>query len=105
MPSHIRNPLVYVWGFLTVTSMASWWISRTYDVNYLRSAAVTISVLLIAAIKTQLVIRYFMEVRFAPGWLKRCTYGLVSITFVLLLAFYYLGYPAVTPPSPVEIAP
>ena len=46
MPSHIRNPLVYVWGFLTVTSMASYWISRTYDVNHLRGAAVTISVVL-----------------------------------------------------------
>ena len=48
-------------------------------------AAITIGVLLIASVKAQLVIRYFMEVRSAPRWLKRTTYGWnIALLFLLL---------------------
>ncbi len=93
MTTHIRNPLIYVWAFLTTITIASWWISRGHDgIDYRADAAVTVGVLLIAAVKTQLVIRYFMEVRFAPIWLKRTTYGLVIVIFGLLVAFYYARF-------------
>ncbi len=92
MTTHIRNPLTYVWAFLTVITIASWWIGRGHGLEYRADAAVTVAVLLIAAVKTQLVIRYFMEVRFAPIWLKRTTYGLVIVIFALLVAFYYARF-------------
>jgi hypothetical protein len=91
MTRYIRNPLTYAWVFLTLITTVSWWIGHTFDLDYHTDSAVTVCVLLIAAVKTFLVIRYFMEVRFAPPWLKTCTYGLVGVTFALLLAFYCLG--------------
>ena len=90
MRTYIRNPLTYAWMFLTLITIISWWIGHTYDRDYHTDAVVTVCVLLIAAMKTLLVIRYFMEVRVAPSWLKMCTYGLVGVTFTLMLAFYYL---------------
>jgi hypothetical protein len=48
-------------------------------------------VLLIAAVKAQLVIWHFMEVRRAPVWLKATTSGWVVGIFALLLGFYFAG--------------
>ncbi len=92
MTTYIRHPLTYVWAFLTAITLASLWIARSHHLEFRADAAVTVGVLLIAAIKTQLVIRYFMEVRFAPLWLKRSTYGLVTLIFALLLAFYFARF-------------
>jgi Prokaryotic Cytochrome C oxidase subunit IV len=89
MTSHLRNPLTHVWIFLMLITAASWGISHTYDIEYQTETAVTVCVLLIAAVKSFLVICYFMEVRFAAPWLMRCTYGLVGVTFALLLVCYY----------------
>jgi len=90
MTRYIGNPLTYAWLFLTLITFVSWWIGHTYDLDYHTDTAVTVCVLLIAAVKTILVIRYFMEVRFAPPWLKVCTYGLVGFSFALMLAFYFV---------------
>jgi cytochrome c oxidase subunit IV len=89
MTTYIRHPLTQVWAFLAVITLASLWVASRHGLEFHTDAAVTASVLLIAAIKTQLVIRYFMEVRFAPAWLKASTYGLVTLIYVLLLAFYF----------------
>jgi uncharacterized membrane protein YadS len=89
MTAYIRHPLTYVWAFLAVITLASLWVASRHTLQFHTDAVVTVSVLLMAAIKTQLVIRYFMEVRFAPTWLKTSTYGLVTLIYVLLLAFYF----------------
>ncbi len=92
MTTYIRHPLVHVWAFLTVITIVSWWIGHGQGSEYRIDAAVTVGVLLIAAVKTLLVIGYFMEVRFAPRWLKQSTYGLVGAIFALLIAFYYVQF-------------
>lgn len=89
MASYLRNPLTWVWAFLTTITIASWWIGRGQNVAYQLNPAVTLGVLAIAALKAQLVIRYFMEVRFGPAWLKRLAYGWVILLFLLLLAAYW----------------
>lgn len=89
MTAYIRNPLIPVWAFLTAITIASWWIGHAYDLEFRPDAPVTACVLAIAAVKTLLVMRNFMAVRFAPRWLKRVTYGLVGIIFALLWAIYY----------------
>ena len=86
--AYIRNPLTYVWAFLVAITVASWSIGRGHGVAYQIDAAITIGVLLIAFVKAQLVIRYFMEVRSAPRWLKRTTYGWNIALLCLLLWFY-----------------
>jgi cytochrome c oxidase subunit IV len=88
MTAYLRNPLTYVWAFLAAITVASWSIGRGHGAAYQIDAAITIGVLLIASIKAQLVIRYFMEVRFAPRWLKRTTYGWNIALLCLLLWFY-----------------
>jgi cytochrome c oxidase subunit 4 len=91
MTAYLRNPLTWVWAFLVAITVASWLIGRGQGAAYQIDAAITIGVLLIAAVKAQLVIRYFMEVRSAPLWLKRTAYGWNIVLLCLLLVFYLLS--------------
>jgi caa(3)-type oxidase subunit IV len=84
MTAYLRNPLTLVWAFLTAITLASWWISQGAGVGTQINPAVTFSVLLIAVVKVHLVMRYFMEVRHAPTWLKRTTSGWLIVLFLLL---------------------
>jgi Prokaryotic Cytochrome C oxidase subunit IV len=89
MTSLIRNPLTFVWVLLTTVTLASWLTARDGGASHQINTTVTVVVLLIAAIKAQLVIWHFMEVRRAPVWLKATTSGWVLMLFALLLGFYY----------------
>jgi hypothetical protein len=91
MTSLIRNPLTIVWALLTTITLASWLIARDGGASHQINTTVTLVVLLIAAVKAQLVIWHFMEVRRAPVWLKATTSGWVVALFALLLGFYYAG--------------
>ncbi|HET8881638.1 MAG TPA: cytochrome C oxidase subunit IV family protein [Solimonas sp.] len=83
-----RNPLVAVWALLTASTILSWALSRDGGVTPHADIAVTAGVLLIAAVKSQLVIRYFMEVRHAPAWLRRVMNGWLALLFALLAGIY-----------------
>jgi caa(3)-type oxidase subunit IV len=91
MTSLIRNPLTIVWALLTTITIASSWIAFDGGASHQINTTVTTVVLLIAAVKAHLVIRYFMEVRHAPVWLKATTSGWVLALFALLLGFYFAG--------------
>jgi hypothetical protein len=91
MTSLIRNPLMFVWVLLTTVTLASWLTARDGGASHQINTTVTLVVLLIAAIKAQLVIWHLMEVRRAPVWLKATTSGWVLMLFALLLGFYYAG--------------
>ncbi|WP_372781972.1 cytochrome C oxidase subunit IV family protein [Litorivivens sp.] len=84
MIAYLKNPLTTVWATLSLITVAAWLIGRNVGTDLQPSHAVTLSVLLIAAAKAQLVIMYFMEVRSAPRWLKRVAYGWVLVLFPLL---------------------
>ncbi|WP_372748513.1 cytochrome C oxidase subunit IV family protein [Litorivivens sp.] len=84
MIAYLKNPLTTVWAILSLITVAAWLIGRNVGTDLQPSHAVTLSVLLIAAAKAQLVIMYFMEVRSAPRWLKRVAYGWVLVLFPLL---------------------
>jgi cytochrome c oxidase subunit 4 len=90
MTAYLRNTLTYVWAVLVVITVASWFIGRGHGAAYQIDAAITVGVLVIAAFKAQLVIRYFMEVRSAPRWLKRTAYGWNIALLCLLLLSYWL---------------
>jgi hypothetical protein len=87
--THMRNRLICVWAFLTAITVASWLISRGGGAAFQVNSMITAGVLLIAAVKAQLVISYFMEVSSAPSWLKRTTSTWVVVLLVLLLAIYW----------------
>jgi cytochrome c oxidase subunit IV len=91
MAAYLRNTLTYVWAILVVITVAAWFIGRGHGAEFQLDAAITIGVLVIAAVKAQLVIRYFMEVRHASAWLKRTAYGWNIALLCLLLLFYGLS--------------
>ncbi len=92
MLQYLRNPLTAVWFFLTTITILSWWIGRGQGAEYQLSTLITFSVLLMAAVKAFLVIDWFMEVRHAPRWLKRSTYGWLLLLLLLLLTFYLVRF-------------
>ncbi len=91
MTSLLRNPLTIVWALLTTVTIASSLIALDGGASHQINTTVTTAVLLIAAVKAQLVIWHFMEVRRAPVWLKATTSGWVLVLFALLLGFYFAG--------------
>ncbi|AEV74420.1 hypothetical protein MycrhN_3911 [Mycolicibacterium rhodesiae NBB3] len=91
MTSYIRNPLTLVWALLTIVTVVSWLTARDGGSAHVVNVTVTLVVLLIAAVKTHLVIWHFMEVRFAPRWLKLTTGGWLVGLVALLLGFYFAG--------------
>lgn len=91
MTAYLRHPLTLVWVVLTAVTVASWLTARDGGQAHHLNAAVTVVVLLIAAVKTQLVIWHFMEVRYAPTWLKTTTNGWLVALFGLLLGLYFTG--------------
>ncbi|AKK27829.1 cytochrome C oxidase subunit IV family protein [Mycobacterium sp. EPa45] len=91
MTSVIRNPLTFVWALLTAVTVVSWLVSRDGGAAHQLNSTVTTVVLLIAAVKAQLVIWHFMEVRRAPAWLKAITSGWVVVVFAAMLGVYFAG--------------
>jgi cytochrome c oxidase subunit 4 len=89
--SSIRNRLTIVWAVLTVVTIVSWLTARDVGAAHIVSATVTVVVLLIAAVKTHLVLWHFMEVRRAPRWLKVTTVSWAVALFALLLGFYFVA--------------
>jgi Prokaryotic Cytochrome C oxidase subunit IV len=87
--SLFRSPLTIVWSLLTTITIASSLIALEGGAAHQINTTVTTVVLLIAAVKAQLVIWHFMEVRLAPVWLKATTSGWVFGLFALLLGFYF----------------
>src|SRR5271167_1486893 len=89
MTALMRNPLTIVWALLTMVTIVSSLIALDGGAAHQINTTVTTVVLLIAAVKTQLVIWHFMEVRRAPVWLKATTSGWVDGLFSLLNLCYY----------------
>ena len=86
-----RNRLTIVWALLTSVTLVSWLMARDGGAAHQLNPTVTVVVLVIAAVKAQLVISYFMEVRGAPRWLQATTSAWVLVLFALLLGFYVAG--------------
>lgn len=89
MTTYLRSPLTIVWAVLTTVTIVSWLTARDGGAAHVLNAGVTVAVLLIAAVKTSLVIWHFMEVRHAPRWLKVTTGSWAIVLFALLLGFYF----------------
>jgi hypothetical protein len=77
------NRLVQVWAFAVLVTIASWRVAADGDHAFRVNAAVTAAVLLIAATKVWLVLRYFMEVRSGPTWLRWTCYSWLTLAFAM----------------------
>ncbi|MCV7157965.1 cytochrome C oxidase subunit IV family protein [Mycolicibacterium brisbanense] len=67
----------------------SWWIGpvRSPGIPH-ASVPITVVVLALGAIKCRMVIRYFMEVRSAPMWLRVVTDAWLVLLWGAVLAIY-----------------
>jgi hypothetical protein len=60
-----------VWSLLCAITIGSWWLSPAHPGKAaVPSVAITTAVVLLGFLKSRLIIQYFMEVRFAPRWLR-----------------------------------
>jgi hypothetical protein len=88
----LRNRLFAVWLFLSGLTVLTWWLGSERGVTSAQTGALlTYGVLLIAFIKTRLVIRNFMEVRSAPLWLQLACDGWLVLLFAMLVLLYRGG--------------
>jgi heme/copper-type cytochrome/quinol oxidase subunit 4 len=80
----LRKPVTIVWAALMLATCASTWLLSK---NSVTPEVATVAIMLIAAVKVRLVIRYFMEVRRAPlalrficdGWLLAVTALIITV--------------------------
>jgi heme/copper-type cytochrome/quinol oxidase subunit 4 len=80
----LLKPVSIVWAALMLATCASTWLLSK---NSVTPEVATVAIMLVAAVKVRLVIRYFMEVRRAPlalrfvcdGWLLAVTALIVTV--------------------------
>lgn len=79
------------WLALVVITIASWWLAPAHSgATAQPRVLITALVLLLAVIKSRLIIRYFMEVRDAPRWLRYATDSWLAVLFVSIFVIYLI---------------
>ncbi|CAN5115947.1 hypothetical protein BH09ACT8_BH09ACT8_62960 [soil metagenome] len=68
------NRVTYVWAILSAITLVSWWLGPGHTQGTLVAGVpITVAVLTLGLVKSRLIIRYFMDVRTAPPWLRIAT--------------------------------
>ena len=81
----LRKPVTIVWAALMLATCASTWLLSK---NSVTPEVATLAIMLIAAVKVRLVIRYFMEVRRAPLALRFiCDGWLLAVTALIMTVY------------------
>ncbi|MEK1941024.1 MAG: cytochrome C oxidase subunit IV family protein [Pseudomonas sp.] len=88
MTTFTRDSITWVWLLLLLITGASWAVGShvLLATNHLLAVG---SILLFTGIKMHLVIRHFMEVNHAPGWLKWFCSAWLAVLFASLLWLYH----------------
>lgn len=88
-PERANWVLPLVWAVLVAVTVIAWRLTPTQSEatrDVARGLVAAIAVL--GAVKCRLVIRYFMEVRSAPRWLRLATDGWLAVLWLTLLGIY-----------------
>ena len=89
MPGRVAEArITWTWALLSALTVVSWALAATR--GFSPDTALTIVVLAIAAVKTRLVIRQFMDVRAAPAWLRRATDAWIAVLTAAIAGLYLL---------------
>jgi hypothetical protein len=83
----------YAWIILSAITILSWWpaAGHTRGAAAVASAPITVALILLGFIKGRMIIRYFMEARTAPRWLKLFTDAWLTAVWAGILAIYLHG--------------
>ncbi|MGE2715301.1 cytochrome C oxidase subunit IV family protein [Mycolicibacterium litorale] len=91
-PAHSTAPqraVTVVWLVLTAVTVLSWWLAPAHtDGPATPNVPVTLAVVALAALKSRLIIRYFMEVRHAPRWLQLSTDAWLFVLCAAIIVVY-----------------
>ena len=92
MTTTAARTTTYAWIILSAITVVSWWLSPAHDHGRpaVPSVGITVAVILLAFIKGRMIIRYFMEVRTAPRWLKLTTDAWLTALWGGVLAIYLI---------------
>ena len=82
----VTSRITWAWALLAALTVVSWVLAATH--RFSPSTAVTIVVLAIAAVKTRIVIRQFMDVQVAPHWLRRATDAWLAVLMAAIIGLY-----------------
>jgi len=83
-----KRVIVYAWIALTASTLVAWRLTPGHtDASGLDTGLIT-GVVVLGLIKCRLIIRYFMEVRHAPLWLRITTDAWLAVIWIALLAIY-----------------
>ena len=89
MTTSNARAITYVWILVSAITIVSWFLGPARVAGTaVASVPITVAVLALAFIKARLIIRYFMEVRTAPGWLRVATDAWLVVLWTALLAIY-----------------
>jgi len=84
-----KNRLTVVWIVLVGLTVVSWALAPGRAAGSVGpSVPITVAVLVMALIKSRLIIGEFMEVRTAPAWLRAGTDAWLVVMFGAILAIY-----------------
>ena len=90
MPITSATRLTLAWFALVAVTLLSWWIgTRHGSAQFAPSAALSLGVLVISAVKVRVILREFMEVRYAPILLRRVTDAWLALLLIAMFAAYF----------------
>ncbi|HBZ70945.1 MAG TPA: hypothetical protein DEP35_14930 [Deltaproteobacteria bacterium] len=90
MAMYFRSRLTWVWALLSAITIIAWWLGARSGTSSREVHAITAVVLvLIACVKSRLVIRNFMEVSRAPTWLRVTCDSWLALTFGMIVSLYF----------------
>lgn len=90
----LRNSLTSVWLLLVGITLLSWWLgvgqsgAINQDPALQFNFALTAGIVLIAVVKTRLVIWHFMEVKHGPVWLRWVCDSWLAVLIITVVALY-----------------
>ena len=88
-PTPTRRTTTYAWLVLSAITVVSWWLAPGHAGGAaVANVPITVAVVLLGFVKGRMIIRYFMEVRTAPRWLKIATDAWLIVLWATILAIY-----------------
>ncbi|OAN38670.1 cytochrome C oxidase subunit IV family protein [Mycolicibacterium iranicum] len=84
-----NRAITVVWLALTAITVLSWWLAPGHSGGHAEaSIPITVAAIVLGFVKCRLIVRYFMEVRTAPKWLRYSTDAWLVALWVAVLAIY-----------------
>lgn len=81
--------ITVAWLVLSAITVVSWWLAPGHSGGHASaSVPITVAAILLGFVKGRLIIRYFMEVRGAPAWLRHSTDLWLTVLWTTILVIY-----------------